>query len=531
MEFIMKCSPRFGFFLGFVVILAVLLHGGPAHAKRPFFEYKGDYRENIKNRIGAFKAAYGYELLDLDKGWRPEQIGLMNEAFSQLPPGFYHLRGLTGFYRTDYLRAGPGAVADESVPAATFPAFTTIYRGAAHAYQVEIQDDYLRIEFYDPLFNEDRDDIVNIIQHEMAHAYDIGRGMISVSAEWLQASHFRLINLPPLDARPDGDFLFTFLNDPSVDHYAPVSTRHDPNYSRQNLQEDFANSVAAYIHYPYFRYTNPDRYRFLKAKVFGGKDYFPSQVHADSYEQAVLADLDAALQKKNWRQAAKIMVELSRTYSPRLDGKVVGRLRTAVRADSAAAHDLGLGSCYLIHPDALEFRRDLVRQKQVALSEFLENKRCAQMGRDWFEKVLANLPPRNVFYYREKGRDIVQFLDPALTTAFFRGFATEYLWELGFEDKVPFVKGRLPVAGGGHGAVQIDLQKSFGKELSLPFGEKLVLGLVIRRSHPKTFKVFTSAAAQIRFVVQPWFDYVGPDPAKIKVVYPLRLLSLEKNGK
>ncbi|MFQ5671882.1 MAG: hypothetical protein ACE5G9_02220 [Nitrospinales bacterium] len=527
----MKHSPKFGFFLGLAAVVGVLAYDSPSYAKRPFFEYKGDYRENIQNQISAFKEAYGYDLLDLDVGWRPEQIRLMDEAFSQLPPGFYRLRGLKGFYRADYLQPDPGLVPDEDVQAATFPAFTTVYRGATHSHQVEVQDDYLRIEFYNPLFNEERDDIINIVQHEMAHAYDMAKGMISVSAEWLKVSHFRLIHLPPLDAKRDGDFLFTFLNDPAVDRYAPVSTRYHPNYSRQNPWEDFANSVAAYIHYPYFRHTNPNRYRFLKTKVFGGKEYFPSQARTDSYEQAVLTDLDAALKKKNWRQAANIMVELSRNYSPGLDGKVVARLRAAVRSDNAAARELGLGSCYLIHPSALEFRRDLVRQEQVKLEDFLANKRCAQMGRDWFEKALANLAPANVFFYRDKGRAIVQFFDPALTRAFFRGFKTEYFWQLGFAGKVPFAKGRMPVSGGGHGSVRIDLQESFGKELPLPFGEKLLLRLIIRRSHPKTFKVFHSSAAQIRFVVQPWFDYEGPDPPDVKVIFPLRLLFLEKSGK
>ena len=78
---------------------------------------------------------------------------------------------------------------------------------------------------------------------------------------------FSILNLPALDATPESNYLYTFIDDPAEDNYAPVSLRHLPTYSRGNLQEDFANSMAAYIHYPYFRLSHPERYRFLRDRI------------------------------------------------------------------------------------------------------------------------------------------------------------------------------------------------------------------------------------------------------------------------
>ncbi|MEC7641816.1 MAG: hypothetical protein VYC17_06630, partial [Nitrospinota bacterium] len=147
---------------------------------------------------------------------------------------------------------------------------------------------------------------------------------------------------------------------------------------------------------------------------------------------------------------------------------------------------------------------------------------------DWFEQVLTKLSAADVHYYRDGGRDIIQFLDPAALVAFTRGFKTEYRWKLGFEDRSVFAQGNQRAREGGHGAVKIDLRESAGKEVPIPFGEKLVLDLDIRRSHPKNFKIFNATSTRIRFVVQPWFDYEGPRPPKLKKVYPLGLLFLNK---
>lgn len=124
------------------------------------------------------------------------------------------------------------------------------------------QDDTFRLEFYDSLFSEEEADLENIVHHEMGHAMDISRGMLSFGKDWLEIAGFSILNLPPLDARPDGDYIYTLKNDPEIPNYAPVSGRHLPTYSRENPQEDFANSIAAYIHYPYFKYSHPARYKF-----------------------------------------------------------------------------------------------------------------------------------------------------------------------------------------------------------------------------------------------------------------------------
>ena len=64
---------------------------------------------------------------------------------------------------------------------------------------------------------------------------------------------------------------------------------------RQNPQEDFANSVTAYIHYPYFRYTHPARYEFLKKNVFEGKEYFLNDSSINSFEEKINSDIEKLL--------------------------------------------------------------------------------------------------------------------------------------------------------------------------------------------------------------------------------------------
>ena len=44
--------------LGGLLFLAFLVRGDLSHAKRPFFEYKGNYRENLIQQIKGFKG-YG----------------------------------------------------------------------------------------------------------------------------------------------------------------------------------------------------------------------------------------------------------------------------------------------------------------------------------------------------------------------------------------------------------------------------------------------------------------------------------------
>ena len=75
---------------------------------------------------------------------------------------------------------------------------------------------------------------------------------------------FKVLHIFALDGVRDSDSLYSLVNDPKINNYAPPATRNVPTYSRQNPQEDFANSVSAYINYPYFRYSHPGRYQFLK---------------------------------------------------------------------------------------------------------------------------------------------------------------------------------------------------------------------------------------------------------------------------
>ena len=116
-----------------------------------------------------------------------------------------------------------------------------------------------------------------------------------------------------------------FLNSAEVDNYAPISIRHLPTYSRQNMQEDFANSTAAYINYPYFQYSHPKRYQFLKTRIFGGKEYFPGA--SSSFMEKVIADYRNAFAKKDWDAITHVMTELSREQFSEIESILITKVR------------------------------------------------------------------------------------------------------------------------------------------------------------------------------------------------------------
>ncbi len=500
--------------------------------KRKFYEYKGNYQEEVQGLKDKFKAAYGYELEGLGEAWTPDEIKKIHAAFAELPPSFYRLPGLKAFYRMREFIAQPGNFAPDEIPAATLPTYVTIHESKLKSYKVFVEDQDLRIEFYTPLFYEDTEDFNNIVQHEMGHAFDMANGFLSFSGEWLALSGFKTLHMPALDGKQGDDFLYTFLNRPEIDNYAPVSRRHLPTYSRQNLQEDFANSIAAYIHYPYFRYSHPARYQYLKKHVFDGKEYFKDKAPGKGFAEIVLADFDDALNRKNWDQAVRVLKEVSRGYYPKLEKKLVAGLKGVLKNNPSREWDsvLGLGSCFLHTPEALELRKDLFREKRLTVAELKKNERCLRMSKDNFQKNLVKWTPASVYFLREDGRDKLQFLDPALPVAHARGYNSRYIWRLSMEGMPrPLAEGNHMVTRGGNGSVAIDLKQSSGTDLVLPSGRILKLELGVQRMHPKRFENFESQVASIRFKVAPWFEYVGPDAPEVTVVYPPSLSALNRN--
>lgn len=496
-------------------------------SKRPFYEYPGDYGEEVQKLMDKFKNAFGYELMEFGEAWRTDQIEKLHEAFSNLPPTFHKMQGIKGLYRLSQIMVNPGQISGEEIPAATLPAFMTLYKSDLKSYQVLIDDQDPRVEFYTPIFYEDKKIFNNIVHHEMAHAFDMSHGFPSFSAEWLAIAKFRILHLPALDGKPDSDFLYTFLSDSKVDNYAPVSLRHLPTYSRQNLQEDFANSVAAYINYPYFRYSHPVRYKFLKERVFGGKEYFPADDKSTSFHDKILADFKAAMEKKDWPGVTRIISEVSRGHYPQLESELTRGLRTKIDTGPAAGSkdlQLSLASCILRDPEALELRKHVIREKRVSKEKFLKNEQCFRISKNNFQKNLVKWTPANVFFFREGGQNFVQFLDPVLRVAHARGYNTRYVWRLFAEGtgSRPVAEGNLVQDGGGNGAVKIDLGATAEKKFELPEGRRLVVELGASRMHPKRFDTFNSEIAKIGFVVQPGFNYLGPEQPNIRVIYPFR---------
>lgn len=498
----------------------------PDPAPRPYYEYPGNYAEEVAALVKKFKDAFGYELVDFGRPWRIEEIQELHEAFAELPPSFYRLPGLPALYRLDHFMGNAAGVPAEEIPAATLPSYMTVHDTENATYKLMVGNQDLRVEFYNTLFYEDREVFKNIVHHEMAHALDLSRGFMSVSPEWLALSKFSILNLPALDATPESNYLYTFIDDPAEDNYAPVSLRHLPTYSRGNLQEDFANSMAAYIHYPYFRLSHPERYRFLREKVFGGRDYFPDQGEGKTFKEVALADLEQALSKKDAEGARRVFVEVSRGVYPEIEAAMAKKLDEFLKADpqQEMAAALGLASCYSSDPLALTLRQDLVRKKQLTVEATLKDERCARVSRKNFEGGTGQWPPLGLFFLREDGRDVLQFLDPVLRLAHARGFHTRYLWRIfpeGQESRL-LAEGTWPLDKGGNGSVRIDLEKSAGKKLNLPAGQPVILELGVERMHRTTFKTLHSTPQKIRIVVQPWFKYRPGGEVRVHPVFPLR---------
>ena len=62
------------------------------NSKRPFYQYKGDYGEEVVAKKFKFKSAFGYNLIDMGRNWSPIEIDVLHAAFEQLPAGFTRYR-------------------------------------------------------------------------------------------------------------------------------------------------------------------------------------------------------------------------------------------------------------------------------------------------------------------------------------------------------------------------------------------------------------------------------------------------------
>ena len=515
-------------FLFFVLVMvnnsALFAQDSPA-SKRSFYEYKGNYGEQLDKKKSAFTNAFGYELVDMGRSWAPDEVEILQLAFKQLPSTFYGISGVKSLYRLDSIVLDSEQIPTDDIPAATLPAFSTIYEHTTKSYKVFVDRKNLRVEFYNPLFYEDRSALINIIQHEMAHAFDMAKGFLSFSDEWISLTKFRVLHIFALDGDRDSNSIYTLLNDPAVDNYAPVSIRNLPTYSRLNPQEDFANSVTAYIHYPYFRYTHPSRYEFLKKNVFAGKEYFLEDSTVNSFEEKIQSDLDNALANGQWDDVRNIFIELGRGYYPGLEKRIISQIKETLGTMSVSREKdriLALGTCYLNQPEGLELRKDLIRAGRVSVKTFLKDQKCFRIARDFFEKNLSKWSASNLYFYQDGGKSFLQFTDPVLPTAHVRGFDTEYSWRMFVVDggKKPIAQGRFITDEGGNGSVLIDLMQSAGKKFDIPEGKTLGMDLGIRRTHPRTFKIIESKKTGIQFIVRPWFRYMGPQSPEIRLTTP-----------
>ncbi len=499
--------------------------GTKQKGKRPFYAFPGNYGEQVNQLKDMFKNSFGYELLDLDESWRPQEIKNFHKAFEKLPSNFYRIPGLKGFYRASKIRVPGTQSINDEVPAATFPSYSTIYRKRVKKYMVEVSDDPLRIELYNSLFYEDQEDFFNIVHHEMGHVYDIANKFLSYSEDWLKITKFQLIHIPALDGKEDSDFVYVFLDNSEVENYAPISDRNLPTYSRSNPQEDFANSVAGYIHYPLFKYSNPKRYDFLKEKVFQGFEYFKEIHKGNSYDEIMLGEFEKALNAKQEENLLKLSIESSRLIKPELETKIVNMLveKSQGNTDPKIDLNLAISSCYFYDPGALKFRKDLFAKHKIRVADLMKNFHCRRMGRQMFEDTVAQWAVMNLHFYRDDKGSWIQFHDPLALQSQSRGFFTSYRWTLNQEGPNGLrvlVKGQTEGQNKANGSVKVNLKNTASNPFEIPMGEKLILEVGAHRIHPQTGKSFDSPFARIRFVVQPWFKYIGPENPSLEIEFP-----------
>ncbi|MGP0629373.1 hypothetical protein ACTRW9_06685 [Nitrospina sp. 32_T5] len=493
--------------------------------KRPLYEYKGDYRGEINELKEKFQSAFGYVLMDLDRGWTSDEIRKLHEAFDLLPDIFHRIPGLKGFYRANQLQAGKQAMVPGEVFAATFPPLTTIYRQAAKHHLVMVADEQPRIEFYNDLFYLDKKVFQNIVHHEMGHIFDLFHEFPSLQPDWLTLAGFRIHNMPALDAEPGSDFIYTLLNNPDTMRYAPVSDLQHPIHSRENAMEDFANSVAGYIHYPYFRYTNPERYRFMKEKVFLGKEYFVER--PGSYAELIEGDFKQAVGKEDWQGVLDILQEAARTIHPEADQKLMQVLKKAMETPRPRDidHKLAAASCFLQSPDALLLRQEMWADQRIDTETILKFPRCGGMQKKIFQEQLSKTPVMNLYFYLEDKEAWIQFLDPTLFVAQARGFQTSYKWRLllaqGRQWRLA-ASGETGYMSDPDGSVRVSLNKSTlrGPDFQFPTERMARIEVWAERKHPQFPKVFSSEVNTIQVVAKPWFEYFGPTPPSTHVVYP-----------
>ncbi len=492
--------------------------------KRPFYAFPGNYRDQVNQLKEKFKKSFGYDLLDLDESWRPKEIEKIHQAFEKLPSHFYRIPGLVGFYRASKIQVKAAQAISDEVPAATFPSYSTIYRKHSNKYMVEVSKDPLRIEFYNSLFYENLEDFFNIVHHEMGHVYDIANKFFSYSVGWLNITGFQLVHVPALDGKEESDFIYVFLDKSEIKNYAPISDRNLPTYSRNNPQEDFANSVAAYIHYPFFKYSNSKRYKFLKEKVFKGIEYFNENLEGNSYEKIILGEFEKALKTSKWDYLLKLSIENSRLIMPDLESQIVKILvqKSQEKIDPEVDLKLAISSCYFYDPEALKFRQNLFLKKRIRVGDLMKNFRCRRMGRQMFEEIIARWAVMNLHFYRKSGKDWVQFHDPLALQAQSRGFFTSYRWTLN-EEKTDglkvLVKGQTEGQNKANGSIKVNLTTTASNAFEMPMGKKLILELGAHRIHPQSGKSFDSPLARIRFVIQPGFKYIGPENPKLEIEF------------
>ena len=137
-----------------------------------------------------------------------------------------------------------------------------------------------------------------------------------------------------------------------------------------------------------------------------------------------------------WADVKAILVELSRGYFPEFEKKIISRIKRALGTISVSREKdkiLSLATCYLMQPEGLELRKNLIRSHRISVKEVLNEPQCFRYARDTFEKQLSKWAPSNLYFYQDGDIGFIQFVDPVLAAGMFVDLTTEYVWKIFFE--------------------------------------------------------------------------------------------------
>ena len=142
-----------------------------------------------------------------------------------------------------------------------------------------------------------------------------------------------------------------------------------------------------------------------KKNVFEGKEYFLNDSSINSFEEKINSDIEKSLNSGAWVEVRAVLVELGRGYFPELEKQIISRIKRALGVMSVSREKditLSLATCFLMQPEGLELRKNLIRSHRISVKEVLSEPQCFRYARDTFEKQLSKWAPSNLYFFQDR---------------------------------------------------------------------------------------------------------------------------------